>query len=518
VQRCVKQTADHLLLGPDPGRPHFRKRQMLPIPPDNSPRDAIDAAGFHPSFRGHNHSPALEVCPNGDLLLVIYTSYHEYEPEVSLIASRLRLGADEWDKPTRILDFPNANNHAPLLWNDGEVLHLFWGNPMLPSAFPFQWTSSRDSGATWDEVRFPRFTNEVGPHSRQPINTAFRGPGGKMYVASDAAGGTSVLWLSRDGGGTWEDPGGRSAGRHTTFVPLTDGDILGMGGKNTDLDGYMPEALSSDGGKTWRVSKTPFSSQGANQRPSVLRLQSGRLFFAGDFQRKDGFQPKGIAERGAYVALSEDEGRTWHTKKLVGAQPHENPKASEVMMGGTIGYSVARQAPNGVIHLITTMNHPCLHFEMNETWILTEADSTTDSDPMNSPSTQISNLRDYEESHPNGSIRARWRAGIADDGRHLLHGSEVWYHENGTKELEAEYALGRKVGKETYWSADGTRLWEWQHGDEGTGVWSQWWPDGSRKARSTWIGLRCDGPAMRWDYSGNLTHRAVFKEGRLVDQ
>jgi formylglycine-generating enzyme required for sulfatase activity len=42
----------------------------------------------------------------------------------------------------------------------------------------------------------------------------------------------------------------------------------------------------------------------------------------------------------------------------------------------TLGYSVARQAPNGVIHLITTMNRPCLHFEMNEAWLLSEAEGS----------------------------------------------------------------------------------------------------------------------------------------------
>ena len=39
-----------------------------------------------------------------------------------------------------------------------------------------------------------------------------------MYVASDAAGASSVLWASRDDGKTWYDTGGRSAGRHTTYA------------------------------------------------------------------------------------------------------------------------------------------------------------------------------------------------------------------------------------------------------------------------------------------------------------
>ena len=55
-----------------------------------------------------------------------------------------------------------------------------------------------------------------------------------------------------------------------------------MGGKSSDIDGYMPKSISSDKGKTYSISKTPFPWLGSNQRPTLIRLKSGRLFFAGD--------------------------------------------------------------------------------------------------------------------------------------------------------------------------------------------------------------------------------------------
>ncbi len=361
--------------GPDRKQPHFRKRELLPrtLAEDQS-KEAIHAAGFHPSFRPHNHSPALTVCPNGDVLMIAYSSSHrEYEPEVGLITTRLRLGADEWDKPDRMPAFVTANNHAPLLFTDNDKVHLFWGSPRLEGAFPFQWRSSANNGVTWGEVRFPLFSSAVGPHSRQPINSAFRDINGTLYVASDGAGPTSLLWASRDDGRTWFDTGGRTGGRHTTFALLSDGlTILGLGGKDSNIDGYMPQSVSTDGGKTWTISKTPFPAQGGNQRPSLLRLQSGRLFFAGDFQDIRGRKPESIEFNGSYVALSDDDGKTWTIKPLPGAQPHWRAGA----MGGhaTLGYSAAAQAPNGIIHLITTLNIPCLHFEFNEAWILSQAE------------------------------------------------------------------------------------------------------------------------------------------------
>jgi formylglycine-generating enzyme required for sulfatase activity len=97
VQSGVIQSNPDVALGPDPSKPYFRRRRLLPTPPEDTKQEAINRAGLHPSFRDHNHSPGFTVLPNGDALLVIYTSYNEYEPEVSLMAARLRFGADEWD-------------------------------------------------------------------------------------------------------------------------------------------------------------------------------------------------------------------------------------------------------------------------------------------------------------------------------------------------------------------------------------------------------------------------------------
>jgi hypothetical protein len=517
ARQGIKQLTNNIKKGPDPSTPYFRLRSMLPIPLENSDRKTIDAAGFHPSFRGHNHSPALEVCSNGDVLLVIYTSYHEYEPGVSLIAARLRFGADQWDMPSQFVDFPDVNDHAPLLWNDRGKLILFWGNPRLNSAYPFQWTWSMDNGVTFEEVHFPDFITYVGNHSRQPINSAFRDSKGAIYVASDGKGGRSVLWCSMDDGKTWFDTGDRSGGRHTTYVLLKNGNILGMGGKNTDIDGFMPKSISRDGGRTWEISKTPFPALGSNQRPTIIRLASGRLFFAGDFQRIDGAQPDGIKQRGAYVALSEDEGKTWLVKKLPGTRMHESQRRREAMRGETIGYSVARQAPNGLIHLITTMNHPCLHFTLNEAWILDKKNSEVSEDKLMQLSAQtIHKIKSHEELYPNGKIRIKYHGGIAENGRFLLHGKETWYYENGAVQYEIGYQLGKKIGREIYRSIDGKVQWQWIHQDSGTSLWKQWWANGKIKAESSWRNRKCEGLAKCWDINGNIISEVEFVNGEPV--
>ncbi len=514
VQQGVKDTVKQAAQGPDPAKPYFRKRHLLPVPPDNAPAEAIDAAGLPPSFRRHNHSPALTVCPNGDVLMVIYTSYREYEPEVSLIASRLRFGADEWDMPVPFVDFPGANDHAPLLFTDGGAVRLFWGSPHLPGAFPFQWVESRDSGATWSEAHFPHFQSAPGPHSRQPVNSAFCDARGTLYVASDAAGSSSVLWASDDAGKTWRDTGGRSAGRHTTYCLLKDGGILGMGGKNSHLDGFMPCVVSHDGGKTWEKSKTVFPALANNQRPSLLRLQSGRLFFAGDFQDIRGQQPSGVTRRGSYVALSEDDGNNWRVKRLIGTQPHETLGA--LNGADTLGYSAASQAPNGMIHLITSMNQPCLHFELNEAWILApDAPRPGDTVLMKSAATQVAAAKEIRELYSRGKPRAVWAGGVADDGRFLLHGKETRFYPDGQKQYEAAYQLGRKTGTETLWREDRTVEWQWQYASGGTNAWTCYWPSGIKKSEAHWRGKIADGLATCWDPAGNEVSRVRFAAGQV---
>jgi hypothetical protein len=512
--QAIKPASPLARQGPRPDRPYFRKRRLLPIPPENTPLpqlEAIRTAGLHPAILDHQHSPALEVAPNGDVIAVYYTSHSELTPDVALLATRLRHGADEWDMPELFLDLADVNDHAPMLWRDGDSLRFFFGSNKLSSGFPFQWMSSGDNGATWSEIAFPLFQTRIGPHSAQPITSAFRDSSGAIYVGSDAIGPESVLWISRDGGRTWIDTGGRTGGRHTAFAPISGGRILGMGGKSSDIEGFMPKSVSSDGGRTWAISRTPFSSLGSNQRPTLVRLASGRLFFAGDLQRVDGFQPAGMTLRGAYVALSEDEGETWLIKPLPGAEQHEDADKRSTLRGGTLGYSVARQAPDGLIHLITSMNAQALHFALNEAWILDpRAGADTRSRP---PLPRVGGNRGHEERAADGRVRARWSSATAEDGGWLLNGVERWYYPGGRIQYEVRYDRGRRVGLERFLREDGSPLWTREHRPDGTSLWTRYWPNGRPRTLSTWRDSRAEGVATEWNEEGAVVRRLTFRNG-----
>jgi antitoxin component YwqK of YwqJK toxin-antitoxin module len=511
VRRAIAQTQPFVTEGPPTDQPHYRRRFLLPIPPDNVPRRETRLAGFHPVIMDHNHSPAMTVLPNGDVLFISYSSEREYEPETAMIATRLRFGADQWDMPEVIFDFADANEHAPCLYTDRDTgkTWFFWGTPSMRDAFPFQWTTSDDNGATWTAPRFPEFPEPVGSHSRQPISGPFRTGDGTLYLPSDGRFQDSVLWATNNDGKTWRDTGGRSAGRHTVYVELNDGRIMALGGKNTDIDGFQPVVFSSDGGETWSEPRaTSLPGLGSNQRPSLIRLQSGRLFYCGDFQHRTGAQPEGFLKRGALVALSEDEGETWIMKKLPGALPHEADGDDD-----TLGYSSAQQAPNGVIHIATTMNTPCLHFEINEAWILDPEAGVMPISPVTDDSIQT-----VTEAYPDGTARSIRRFVRIGDGQPVLHGSVTFYYPNETIQYSAEFNAGVLVGQELLFRPDGALALRRSHRSDGVTVFNRYDEDGRKRSETHWIGHLAHGPAHTWDASGNLVATVFFDQGRLVTE
>lgn len=516
----VKQRTARESEAPPQSRPYFRKRPIMPIPPDNATPEQIEAVGMHRALGGHMHSPGIVACPNGDLIASYFSviaSDREFLPSMVFTMSRLCFGADEWDWPEYFPKFHDIIEGGVVLFNnDGVLWHIAGGVSLY--GVPFQWHESRDNGATWSETRFPRIVGPVGPYDPHPVHVPFRGTDGTLYLPSDGHKGSSLLWATRDNGKTWYDTGGRTHGRHTAFAPLKDGRLLGMGGKSTNIDGYMPKSVSSDSGKTWEKLKTPFSPGAFNQRPSLHRLKSGRLFFACDAQPNRGVSP--MRERGVVVALSDDEGETWHIKSLAAAQIHDAYLHGRDMSeeGGwhsppvhreaTIGYSEVTQSPDGIIHLITSCNHPCLHFEMNEAWILdTQNQSETVLPVTSSP------VQDWVESHPGDYPRVTCSEARNELGQAVLHGLETWNYDDGSRHYEAHYENGVKVGSETCWDPDGRVRWTKARDEHGDMTWSQYWPNRRIKAESRWHGNVASGPARLWSEDGTLISEVTFENG-----
>ena len=369
-QQGVKQAPPpDLAKGPDPEQPYFHApRVYVKIPPG--------ANG--PMFSRHNHDPALVDCPNGDLLAIWYSCVREPGRELAILASRLRHGAQDWEPASVFWSTPDRNDHAPALWADGQGT-LYHFNGLSAAA---TWGSlatvlrtSADSGATWTRARL--IIPEHGTR-HMPVESVFRTREGAIVLPCDAAttgqGGTAIH-LSTDGGTTWTDSGGRAAGIHAGIAQLEDGRLMALG-RGDNVDGHMPRSLSTDMGKTWVYSASPFPPISSGQRLVLLRLREGPLFFA-SFAKRIPVTDAAGNERpvaGLFAALSLDEGETWQVRRAIapdretvvegfdGRRRKIGPAAGEPN-----GYLSVCQAPNGVIHLISSR----LHYAFNLKWLLT---------------------------------------------------------------------------------------------------------------------------------------------------
>jgi hypothetical protein len=468
----AKQTSVDPATGPDPAKPFYHVHELFPNLNGKSMPDVGWRLGLARGLGINYHNSAIQVLANGDVVAAYYNApRNEDDPDQTIMVMRRRAGAEDWDMPEPWPDFADAACAAPVFWNDHGHLWLFFGFPRLIGAPPFAFTTSDDNGATWAPIQFPHFTGPTGSYVSQPINSIVRAKDGTIYIPTDSTGrdadgngSISAAWATRDNGKTWYDTGGRTAGRHTTIVIARNGGILGFGGKNSAIDGRMPLATSSDGGKTWVKSKTPFDPLESGERPSVIRLASGRLFFVADFNPH---QEKHNHKDGAYVALSDDDGKTWKIKRL----------PPDIL---TVGYVTVTQGPDGVIHIATSKNTVNYEIELNEAWVLSDIESA-------SPEPEsIAAITKHSEKWPNEKLKAEWSTAHANDGRTLLEGPQTFYYESGVKQWTANFHLGNKTGDEAFYRADGSREWTKTYDLDGNWTWRLFDASGQQTAESHW--------------------------------
>jgi formylglycine-generating enzyme required for sulfatase activity len=340
--------------GPDPNQPYFKgPREYVKIPPNS----------YGPMFSQHNHDPAITECANGDLLAIWYSCVTEQGRELATVASRLRYGQEEWEPASPFWDAPDRNDHAPALWFDGQkTIYHFQGMSAAATwgSLALIMRTSTDNGATWSPARL--IEPEHGLR-HQPVESVFRTKEGAIILPADAItggnGGTSIH-ISRDDGKTWSDPGGNIRGIHGGVTQLKDGRLMAFG-RGQPIDGHMPKSISSDMGRTWTYSASPFPPISGGQRLVLMRLKEGPIFLAS------------FGEHGLFATVSLDEGETWSKERLVvdGLSAHDvlsidshvfkmSPTQAE-----TKGYMSGCQGLDGVIHLISSRQH----YAFNLAWV-----------------------------------------------------------------------------------------------------------------------------------------------------
>ena len=380
-QRHVRQDRpDDIEQGPDPDIPYFKGPRKYVKIPENS---------TGPLYSKHNHDPAITKCPNGDILAIWYTCFREPGRELALAASRLRYGAEEWDEADLFWNAPDRNDHAPALMCDhsGTLYHFngisagpeyHYGNLALIMR------TSVDNGVTWSKARFVNPEREL---PSQPVPCAFQSRSGEIVLVSDAPDKCSVLWISRDNGQSWTLSNSSIAGIHAGAVQLKDGRLMAFG-RGNDIQGKMPQSVSDDMGGTWDYQPSAFQSIGGGQRPVLMRLNQGPLFFASFCKKVPIVDSSGKESliSGLFTAVSLDEGKTWPHIRLV--TDDGKPREIETLDGDIafmgphesepVGYLAACQAANNIIHLISSQQH----YAFNLKWLQTPSPNAS---PLLSP-------------------------------------------------------------------------------------------------------------------------------------
>ena len=469
---------------PDLSRPIYRTHELFPNLAGKNMAAVGWKLGIDRGIGVNYHNSAIQVLPNGDLLAAFYnTPDYEDDPDQTVMTMRRRAGTSTWDLPDPWPVFADAALAAPVIWNDpkyrsqpGGQTWFFWGFPRLIGAPPFAWATSTDSGATWSPAHFPVFPSPVGRYVAQPINSVVRGPHGAIYLPTDSTGrdpdgngSISAVWRSTDDGNTWSDSGGRTAGRHTTIVFAKNGNLLGFGGKNSNIDGRMPLATSTDKGRTWTKSKLPFDPLASGERPSVIRLLDGQLFFVADYNPHN---QKHVHKDGAYAALSSDDGSNWTIKRL----------PSNIL---TVGYTTSTQGPDGIIHIVTTKNPVNYEIELDEAWVSDPSPATI---PAQAAPAALKHIHRHTERYPNGRLMAQWTEGRSPDGRILLNGPERFMYPDGHLQWSAVFAAGEKIGVEHYLREDGSPYWDKTYGSADTWTWKIYDRHAHLTATSHWRG------------------------------
>ncbi len=395
----VVQSDTPLIVGIDKTKPFFLEPIPYVLPP-------LDGSGI--PFYSHNHQPSVTWCDNGDLLVAWFSADHENGRNMVVLSSRLKSGAEEWERASLFYKVPDRNMTGTSLFNDGRgtLYHLNgveaagdWQNLAMILR------TSADNGLSWTRSRI------IAPeHTRrhQVISGTSKTPEGWLIQPCDAgpAGDDgTALHISKDGGKTWTDAwdgsplpelkegnkGTTIAGIHAGVVRLKDGSLFalgrGLGSCVVNKEGKkrMPLSISKDMGKTWTYHASEFPPIDGGQRLVLMRLKEGPLLLVSftDHPQRTPEAERGIVFTdgegksykgyGMFAAVSYDEGKTWPVKKLL-TDGEERFLDGGAWTGSFVmdashaeprGYLAGTQSPDNTIHIVSSR----LHYRFNLAWL-----------------------------------------------------------------------------------------------------------------------------------------------------
>ena len=315
----------------------------------------------------YKHPASFTELVNGDLYLVYYGGASEYAIATGVYGARFTKG--KWTAPKLIAADPFRSVGNGVVWQaPGGLVWLFyvvrWGETWSTSRI--QAKISQDGGETWSDsyvvseregmmVRGRPIVLANGDYLLPVYHETGSDP---EFVGPD----TTSRFLRWDKKLTrWEELGAiRSAAGNLqpAVVELAPNHLLAYcrrgGGYGPVKDGYVIQAESRDGGRTWTEGQnTAFPNP--NAAVDLIRLRNASLMLVYNDSMSD--------RTPLMVAHSPDSGQTWPAT------------ARRAIATGkdSFAYPVALQTRDGKVHLVYTSHGRKVieHAIFDEAWVLT---------------------------------------------------------------------------------------------------------------------------------------------------
>jgi predicted neuraminidase len=295
------------------------------------------------------HCATLIDLGDAGLMTVWMGGTYETAPDVCLLASELRPGAERWTPPHVVARVDGHSMGQPVLLQrpDGELWFFYvvlYGVDWR-SAIPFLKKTS-DGGQTWSEPQ--KLFDYPGLMLRsRPLVVGDR----ILVPAYDENTWQSRMILSDDGGQSWhltapmQSPDGNI---HPNVIAYGDTLVcyLRTGGKG----GVIWRSESHDGGESWSE-LTATTLLNPNSGIDLLKLRDDRLALA--------FNNSATHRTPLHVALTGGSSEDWRWIQVIEDAYHE------------ISYPTLAQTADGVLHLVYTYRRETIHYaRFDENWLM----------------------------------------------------------------------------------------------------------------------------------------------------
>ena len=357
-----------------------------------------------PTDRRSNHASSLIELENGDLLCAWFAGLAEGSSDISIVAARLRAGADRWEYEGVLSEDAQCSEQNPCFFQEkggtlwllhtaqksrGTMTEAEWlalksqgkvtGNFYMQETAQIRRRLSQDQGRTWQPTTV--FSQKPGSFCRHPILELSNGdwlfpmwysvedPHSDKQYGKDY----SVVRLSHDRGKTWEEvPVPDSVGRvHMTAVETRPGHLVAF--FRSRWADCVYKSLSEDYGRTWSA-PTPTLLPNNNASIQAAKLPSGAIALV--------FNPYGLPPRekkevewpglrwSVSVAITEDEGETFPLQRVI--EPGSGFTGAENRLeNAAFEYPCLLVGRDGAIHIAySAWNRRHIHYvRVTEGWL-----------------------------------------------------------------------------------------------------------------------------------------------------